>query len=145
MATVKNKVGIVTKPFRFTIERGKILEFVHAIGDRNPLYTDVDLAKEKGYRDIPVPPTFSTVIDMWGGLSFEALISLLEVNPLRVLHGEQSYEYHSTICAGDSITAVMEVIDQRAKSGMKLFTLQTNYFNDEEEIVLVATSVVIER
>ncbi|WP_347551696.1 MaoC family dehydratase N-terminal domain-containing protein [Pseudalkalibacillus hwajinpoensis] len=145
MSTVQNKVGIETKPFTFSVEGGKIREFVKAIGDSNPLYTDIEVAREKGYRDLPVPPTFPTVIDMWGGADFETLIALLEVNPLKVLHGEQSYDYRKTICAGDVITAVMKVVDQKEKSGMKLFTLETTYQDERNETVLLATSVVIER
>ncbi|KMM39419.1 FAS1-like dehydratase domain-containing protein [Guptibacillus hwajinpoensis] len=145
MSTVQNKVGTETKPFTFTVERGKISEFVSAIGDSNPLYTDSEFAKEKGYRDVPIPPTFPTVIDMWGGADFETLIALLEVNPLKVLHGEQSYDYKKTICAGDVISAVMKVVDQKEKRGMKLFTLETIYKDDASETVLLATSVVIER
>ena len=145
MSTVQNKVGTETKPFTFTVERGKIREFVNAIGDSNPLYTDSEFAREKGYRDVPIPPTFPTVFDMWGGADFETLIALLEVNPLKVLHGEQSYDYKKTICAGDVITGVMKVVDQKEKRGMKLFTLETIYKDEANETVLLATSVVIER
>ncbi|MEI5908924.1 MaoC family dehydratase N-terminal domain-containing protein [Bacillus spongiae] len=145
MSTVPNKVGIETKPYTFTVERGKIAEFVKAIGDTNPIYTNVEVAKEKGYRDIPAPLTFATVIDLWGGLSFNELVEFLEVNPLKVLHGEQSYEYGKTICAGDTITVIMKVVKQREKVGMKMFTLETHYQNEENETVLKAISVVIER
>lgn len=145
MGAIQNKVGIETKPFTFTVERGKIREFAKAIGDDNPIYHDVDFAKENGCRDLPAPPTFATVIDMWGGASFEDLIALLEVDPLKVLHGEQSYEYMEPICAGDAITAVMKVVDQKEKGGLTLFTLETLYRNEHNDNVLRARSIVIER
>lgn len=145
MGAIQNKVGIETKPFTFTVERGKVREFANAIGDDNPIYHDIAFAKKNGYRDLPVPPTFATVIDMWGGASFEDLIEMLEVDPLKVLHGEQSYEYMRPIYAGDSITALMKVVDQKEKGSLTLFTLETLYRNEQNENVLLARSVVIER
>ncbi|MCA0988556.1 MaoC family dehydratase N-terminal domain-containing protein [Guptibacillus algicola] len=145
MGAIQNKVGIETKPFTFTVERGKVREFANAIGDDNPIYHDVAFAKKNGYGDLPVPPTFATVIDMWGGASFEDLIELLEVDPLKVLHGEQSYEYMKPIYAGDTITALMKVVDQKEKGSLTLFTLETLYRNERNENVLLARSVVIER
>ncbi|WP_377890884.1 MaoC family dehydratase N-terminal domain-containing protein [Alkalihalobacillus sp. R86527] len=145
MSAIQNKVGIETKPFTFTVERGKVREFAKAIGDDNPIYHDVAFAKKNGYRDLPVPPTFATVIDMWGGASFEDLIEMLEVDPLKVLHGEQSYEYMKPIYAGDTITAFLKVVDQKEKGSLTLFTLETLYRNEKNENVLLARSVVIER
>lgn len=131
--------------FSFTIETGKIKEFVQAIGDTNPIYVDENEAHKQGLRNIPIPPTFSTVIEMWAGLDFEDLIEKLNLNGLRVLHGEQSYEYKGQICAGDKITAVTSLIDTYEKKQMKFFTLETTYTNQLDEEVLVATSVIIER
>ncbi|MGE5702251.1 MAG: MaoC family dehydratase N-terminal domain-containing protein, partial [Clostridia bacterium] len=119
------KVGLSFPAFRFTIERGKIKEFALAIGDDNPLYYDVEAARDAGYRDVPIPPTFPTVIEMWAGADFDQLIKVLELNPLKVLHGEQEYEYMHDICAGDEIHGETSVISAVAKRGMSMITLET--------------------
>ncbi len=132
------------EPFFFHIERGKIKEFARAIGDGNPIYTDIQVANSKEYRDIPVPPTFATVMEMWAGADFDTLVERLQLNPLKVLHGEQQYRYLEDICAGDRLRGETKVMSIEEKRGMKLITLETTYFNQENRPVLIATAVIIE-
>jgi hypothetical protein len=55
--SLQDKVGMQFELFTFEIERGKIKEFALAVGDSNPqLQTGEAL-----------PPTFATVMEMWGG------------------------------------------------------------------------------
>ncbi|MBO8163479.1 MAG: MaoC family dehydratase N-terminal domain-containing protein [Brevibacillus sp.] len=145
MGDISRKIGFAFAPYTFVVERGKIREFALAIGDDNPIYHDPAAAQRAGYRDIPVPPTFSTVMDMWAGPDFEQLTKLLELNPLQVLHGEQMYEYSGDICAGDVLTAHSRVIAAETKKAMNLLTLETVYVNGQGEQVLTAQSVIIER
>lgn len=139
------KVGMSFEPFHFTIERGKIKEFAIAIGDENPLYMSIEAAKEAGFRDVPIPPTFPTVIEMWAGADFDELIQVLELDPMKVLHGEQEYEYMQDVCAGDVITGQTKVVNAATKRGMTLFTLETTFVNQADEVVIIARSLVIER
>lgn len=132
-------------PFSYTIERGKIREFALAIGDDNPIYYDVEVARAQGFRDIPIPPTFATAIDMWAGADFDMLVERLQLNALKVLHGEQSYRYLDDICAGDVLQGETRVTNVKEKAGLKLLTLETLYRNQAEREVLLATAVIIER
>ncbi|WP_433742475.1 FAS1-like dehydratase domain-containing protein [Falsibacillus pallidus] len=145
MKSFVDKAGLKTKEFGFTIERGKIKEFAQAIGDLNPIYFDLSAALEQGYDDIPIPPTFATVIEMWAGLDFEKLIELLELNPLNVLHGEQEYEYMKTICAGEVISGQMEVVKHVQKGNMDFFKLETVFRDSTGLIAMISRSTVIER
>lgn len=146
MATeVSGKIGRTFGPFRYTIERGKIREFAQAVGDDNPLYYDVNAAKRAGFRDVPIPPTFPTVIDMWAGPNLDEMVKLLDIDPLKALHGGMEYKYLRDICAGDEITGKGRVLAAEAKKTLNLFTLETEYFNQHGELVLVARTVVIER
>ncbi|MHA6260455.1 FAS1-like dehydratase domain-containing protein [Sporosarcina sp. CAU 1771] len=142
---VTSKVGYVFEPYQFTVERGKIKEFALAIGDDNPIYLDSKVARQVGFRDVPMPPSFATAIDLWAGTDFDSITKVLEMNPLKVLHGEQAYEYYGDICAGDEIFAQMTVTGAEVKKGMNLFMTETTYKNQDNEKVLVAHSVVIER
>ncbi|WP_018133067.1 MaoC family dehydratase N-terminal domain-containing protein [Effusibacillus pohliae] len=142
-------IGRQFGPYTFVVERGKIREFALAIGDDNPIYTDREQAVSAGFPDIPVPPTFATVIDMWGGPDFFQLVEQLQLNLLKVLHGEQEYEYLADIHPGDEITARTEVVDaqvkQGASGGMNLLTLETRYQNQRGETVLIGRSKIVER
>lgn len=146
---VTQLVGYEFPPFRFTVERGKIREFVRAIGDRNPIYVDPEAAKAAGFRDVTIPPTFPTVIDMWGGGDFFQLMAALDLNPAKVLHGEQEYEYLAEVYPGDEITARMKVVKAAKKTGnsgdMKILTVETVYVNRRGDAVLIARSRIIER
>ncbi|MFC3884916.1 MaoC family dehydratase N-terminal domain-containing protein [Bacillus songklensis] len=139
-----DETAVVFQPFTFTVERGKIKELAMAIGDQNRVYYHVEEAKKEGYRDIPVPPTFGTVMDFWGGLDFDTLVQTLQLNPLKVLHGEQEYQYEDIVCAGDVITAQARVVKQLEKKGMKMIKLETEYKRDGDT-VMVARSTIIER
>ncbi|BCJ86132.1 MaoC family dehydratase N-terminal domain-containing protein [Effusibacillus dendaii] len=142
-------IGKQFEPFTFAIERGKIREFAMAIGDGNPIYYDRLRAEQEGFADSPIPPTYATVIEMWGGTDFFEMTKALDINPLKVLHGEQEYEYLGDIYPGDQITGRTTVKNAVSKAsgsgGMNLFTLETEYTNQAGEKVLVARSVIIER
>jgi acyl dehydratase len=146
---VSKYVGLEFKPFTFEVERGKIREFAMAIGDENKLYVDQAVAKDAGLPDVTVPPTFGTVMDLWGGADFEQLCAVLEMNPLKVLHGEMEYEYFGLIHPGDVLSVTTSVTSARSKSGssggMNLFKLDSTYVNQRGETVLIARSSVIEQ
>jgi len=138
-------VGKAFEPFQFVIERGKIKEFALAIGDDNPIYYQLEAAITNGYRDIPIPLTFPTAAEMWAGTDFDQLIVELQMNPLRVLHGEQEYQYLGEICAGDVLTGQTRVASAATKRNMNFFVLETEYHNQQKELVLRSRSTVIER
>ncbi|GAX88444.1 MaoC family dehydratase N-terminal domain-containing protein [Effusibacillus lacus] len=146
---IEKFIGQEFEPYTFQVEQGKIKEFVQAIGDGNPIYTDREQAVAAGFRDVTVPPTFATVIDLWGGRDFFQICEALELNPLKVLHGEQEYEYLVEINPGDEITARSKVTHAVSKpsssGGMNLLTMETVYTNQRGETVLIARSTVIER
>ncbi|WP_019122349.1 FAS1-like dehydratase domain-containing protein [Brevibacillus massiliensis] len=147
-ADISKFVGREFAPYRLVVERGKIREFALAIGDDSPLYRDKQSAVLAGWKDVTIPPTFPTVIDMWGGPDFFTLIETLELDLLRVLHGEQEYEYLGEIYTGDEITGTAKVTGAKAKSGrsgtMKLFSIETVYVNQRGEMVCIGRSTVIE-
>lgn len=145
MNALKEKIGLHFEPFTFTVERGKIKEFAMAIGDDNPIYYDVKEAIKAGHRDIPIPPTFATCIEMWAGANFDQLMEKLELNPLKVLHGEQAYEYLEEVCAGDILHGRTFVKHVESKKNMVFITLQTDFTNEDGKKVLMATSTIIER
>ncbi len=149
MGDLRQKEGMELPGYSFVVERGKIREFVQAIGDPNPVYREKEAAVKEGYRDVIAPPTFGICIDMWGGPGFEELCKGLELNPLMVLHGEQEYEYFQEINPGDEITArpkLARVFQKEGRSGkMNIIILETTYFNQRNEKVLLGRATIVER
>lgn len=143
-----NKITPVAE-YSYTVERGKIREFTLAIGDNNPIYTDVREANAQGYDDIPAPPTFGTVIDLWSGYDFWAQTKAMGMDPFMVIHGEQEYEYYGQIFPGDRITVTSRVIGDETKEGrtgsMRMVRSEHVYTNQRGERVMVGRSTSIQR
>ena len=133
------------KEYRFTLERGKIREFAQAIGLEDKVYLEVEAARQAGHRDIPAPLTFGTVPEMWYGVDFESLIEDLGLELLQTLHGEQSFQYHKQMYAGDEIIGKTYLTNIQEKRKLMLFTFETTFYNEDDEAVLSCRSVVIER
>lgn len=138
-------MGMRLPPHTFTVEKGKIKEFAGAIGDPNPIYYDIDKARQQGYRDVIAPPTFGTVIDCWGDMDFMKICVSLKMNPVMVLHGEQEYRYFGEINQGDIITATTVVAGYQEKKKLHLFLMDTEYVNQAGEVVLKCRHTIIER
>ena len=51
-------VGTEEPARTFDVERGRLRFFAKAIGETDPVYTDVEAARAAGHPDLPVPPTF---------------------------------------------------------------------------------------
>ena len=45
----------------YAVGREKIREYAYAVGETNPLYIDVEAAREAGYADVVAPPMFAVV------------------------------------------------------------------------------------
>jgi acyl dehydratase len=109
-------IGTQLPATTLTVDAGRLRFFAKAIGETNPLYTDVDAAKAAGYGDLPVPPTFLFSIELENPDQFR-WVADLGIDPRFVLHGEQSFTYHSIAHAGDTLTATPRIVDVYSKKG----------------------------
>ncbi|UPM55229.1 MaoC family dehydratase N-terminal domain-containing protein [Gottfriedia acidiceleris] len=149
MSKVEELVGLKFEPYTLAVEQGKIRELARAIGDDNPIYYDLEVAKKEGYEGIPIPPTFFQVIDLWGGLGSTEKMEKMKLNLVRVLHGKQEYEYLGDIVAGDVLSVTSEVVDVETKTGrtgvMEFITSENQYRNQRGELVAKARSTIVHR
>lgn len=86
-----------------TLTRGELTDFAHAIGETRPAYVDAAAARRAGHPDVLAAPTYLFCLtlrsdDPWawareGGFDMA-----------RTLHGEQSFEHHALVHAGDELT-----------------------------------------
>ena len=135
MVDPSNK-GRMFEPFQLTIERGKLREFLLALGDENPGYQ---------VEDPPIPPTFSTVFTFWGGVGLASILNSVGVDMSNVLHAEQSYEYLTPMHIGDTITGQLHIESIYNKAGMEFVELVTDYKNQHGQPVLRDSALVIVR
>ena len=106
------------------IERSRLQFFAKAIGETDPVYTDLDAARAAGHPDLPVPPTFFFAVSLETADPFTWLTDL-GVDLRTVLHGEQEFVYHRVAHAGDELTATARITDVYAKRGGALEFLVT--------------------
>lgn len=92
------------------IERSRLQFFAKAIGETDPVYTDVAAAREAGYPDLPAPPTFLFAAELDAGTN-DQMLKDLEIPLARLLHGEQSFKYYTPACVGDTVTVQSRIAE----------------------------------
>ncbi|TAM24035.1 MAG: MaoC family dehydratase [Rhodanobacter sp.] len=142
----KKWIGHALPISEMTLDRSRLRFFAKAIGETATEYTDVAAAKAAGYADLPAPPTFLFGAELDSGTTFQ-LLDLLEVPVTKLLHGEQSFSYHQSACAGDTVT-VQSVIDDiyDKKNGALEFVVKTSRAtNQKNELVAEMRTVLVVR
>ena len=94
--------------------------------------------------DLPAPPTFLFGAELDSGAT-DALLGLLQVPVTKLLHGEQSFTYHQSACAGDTITVRSEIGDiYDKKNGALEFVVKTSRAtNQQGELVAEMRTVLV--
>mgnify|MGYP000903398792 CR=1 FL=1 len=144
MAISKELMGKKLPSYRYAVERGKVREFCMAIGETNPIYTDVAAARAAGFTDTPVPPTFQTAFVFWGW-GFESFwkdLDALGIDTGRLLHMKEEYTYLRPVYPGAVITAEGSVTD--VKTGkMDMVTFKTVYSDQNGPCIEAEMAIVI--
>lgn len=154
----KSKVGMVFPPYTFEVEKGKIAEFAMAVSQKESksqvkqIYVDAGAAKATGYEDIVPPSTFHICFALWGGGGLIPMVQAVGINPGRLLHGEEEYEYLLPIHPGDVMTGVSRVVEMydREKKGrpgkfMEFTVMETEIRNQCGELAIRARTTLVER
>ena len=96
----------------FAVTAEDIRDFAEAVGDLNPLYLDVEAARQEGYPTIIAPPTFCMHI------RGQRLLPEVEVEPgFTTLHAGQEFEYYDEIYAGQTYSAFGKLVEVYEKTG----------------------------
>jgi acyl dehydratase len=147
LALDKSFVGKAFASFTFEVDKSKIRELTQALGDDNPIFVDDSRAQAAGLPGIVAPPTFPTVLKMWGEGGSSPHIKAMGGDVLRLLHGSEEYEYFGFIRPGDVITGqtrVVSIEEKEARSGrLDIVVLQTDYHNQRGELLVVARTTIV--
>ena len=142
----KSKIGHAFEPFAVEVEKGRLKFFAKAIGETNPIYLDEAAARQAGYRSLPAPPTFTSVLDQESP-QFLPVLALLNIDIATILHGSQEFEYFQPICAGDTIQVASRIVDMFDKKGgaLEFVVMQSSYTHLNGELAARATSSLVVR
>ena len=133
----------------FEIEAGKVEEFARSIHDDDPVYRDEEVAGERGFDNIPAPLTFERVSMFPRYRTVERYGIDLGFQEEYTIHGEQAYEYERPLVVGDVLTGettLAEIYERDGKRGgtMTFAVLETEYTDEDGDLVLTARSTAIE-
>ena len=145
-----SKIGQSFSPFTVEVERCKIHELALAIGDDNPIYHSREAALAAGYKDVPLYPTGPTIFGFWGNTGRGKELVNAGINVMRILHGEEEYEYLSPIYPGDVLTGITTITSGKNRQGrdgssMDIVTTETRYTNQDDQHVLSSRTTIVVR
>lgn len=141
----KKFIGHQLPPSVLMVDRTRLQFFAKAIGEKNPIYSDVAAAKAAGYPDLPAPPTFLFAAELDSGTNMD-LLHDLGIPLTKLLHGEQSFRYHRPVCAGDTVTVQSTVEDIYDKKDGKLeFVVKKSQVTNQkgEKVAELGTVLVV--
>ena len=127
----------------YEVGREKIREFAEATGT-HPAHVDPRAAQALGYRDVIAPPTFAVVIAQ---RCDRQLVEDPEadIDYSRVVHGEQTFQHHRPIVAGDRLVAVLHVDAIKQAGGHAMVTTRSEIATEDGEAVCTASSTLVVR
>ncbi|HEX4466400.1 MAG TPA: MaoC family dehydratase N-terminal domain-containing protein, partial [Solirubrobacteraceae bacterium] len=110
MPVNKQAIGKTYDPVVYAVGREKIREYARAVAEIDPVYLDVDAARDAGYADVVAPPMFAVVYSApaVGPPIFDPEI---ELNFAMMVHGGQEFEWGPVVVAGDEITTTARIKD----------------------------------
>lgn len=140
----KSKIGYEFPPFEVELEKGQLRLFAKAIGETNPIYTDEVAAREAGYRSLPMPLTFPFCLGKFISDPTDTL-HLFDLDFSNVMHGEQSFRYHTIACAGDVLRGQKKVMDvyERKAGVLEFIVVKTDFQNSAEQLICEASQTIV--
>lgn len=116
MAISPDIIGTELPSFSCDVERGRVRFFAEVIGETDPVFSDVEAARAAGHADLPAPPTF-----LFGYLldrpDAGQWLDDLGIDLGNLLHAEQSFTYHRTAHAGETLSFRPRIVDTFEKKG----------------------------
>lgn len=139
-------VGQALKPYSVGVEKAQLRFFAKATGQTDPVYFDETAAREAGYPNLPVPPTFLFCLET-DSPDRQEFLRLAGLDLGRLLHGEQSFVYHRPACAGDILTFEPRITDiySRRQGSLDFVVRETRVTDVMANHVADLRSIVIQR
>ena len=145
---MRELIGKTLDTIVFKVEEGAIQRYAQAIGDPNPLFNDLDYARNTKYGRLLAPPGFTGWPTKAGRPTEKLFASLVRAGaPPRILDGGIEFEFIEPIGAGDVLTAttrIASMTERETRLGKTMFTtLQTTFVNEKGDLALKSRSTFI--
>jgi len=122
----------------YAVGREKIREYAAAVGETNPLYFEVDVARQAGHADVVAPPMFAVV---YAGRSVMQGIfdPELGIDFAHLVHGAQEFRWGPLVLAGDEIATTTSVKEISARRELSFYVFESRSQNQRGETVCTGT------
>ena len=143
----RSKIGTDNGERYADVDAGQVRLFCQAIGETNPIYTDLQAAKAAGYRAIPAPPTFTQTLNYTAPQTEDLVLDVLGADLGKLLHGEQRFVYHRPIYVGDRIKLISRIVDIYDKKGgaLEFVVIEITFENQDGELCAAIRTVAVLR
>lgn len=133
-------IGSASAKVKNTIERGAVVKFAEAIGDRNPLFINEEAGANSIYKRNPASPTFPITLNY-------GTIEGLELPKKGLIHGEQSFRYSKPLFVDDVVFCSAKLVNYKERAGsggkMGMLTIERMGETAEGELIFTMKQTVI--
>lgn len=141
-------VGTVVDEVSFTVEAGKVREFVRATDTQDPVHREIEVAQAAGLPAIAATPTH--VVVAGHQRDQRGFVSALGLDITRIVVGEVEWRYERPVVVGDQLTGIRKVVGDElrttSKGGtLRLVTMQTEFTDQSGVTVVTQREVLVER
>ena len=141
----RDQIGLRLPAFQVCADVSQLRLFAKVVGETDPLYFDESAAQAAGHPSLPLPPTFLFSLELlqpntqWR--------EHLGIDPARILHGEQSFTYHRTAYAGETLLFETRIADIYDKKGgvLEFVVKETRVSNQAGAYVADLRSTIVHR
>jgi acyl dehydratase len=129
---------MVFEPVTYAVGREKIREYARAVGETNPLHTDLDAARAAGHPDLVAPPMFAVVYSApaMGPALFDPEVG---IDFALMVHGGQEFKWGPLVVAGDEIETTVSVKSIAERAGNGFYVFESVSTNQDGHTVCVGT------
>src|SRR6218665_4082457 len=142
----RNLIGHSFGKRSLVAEEGAVRSYAQAIGATDATCFDPSAARAAGHRALRVPPTFLSCLE---GRLFptRALLELAGIDLKRMLHAEQSYDYHAQAYAGATLSYEQKIVDIYDKKGgaLEFLVKQTRVSNQDGAHIADLRAALVQR
>jgi len=141
--SLKALIGQKDEAIIFKVEEGAIQRYARAVGDENPLHSDVEYAKKSEWGRVMAPPGFTgwPIAGAWDML--KVVEKLIKAGaPMGVLDGGVEYDFLAPVGAGDiliGISKILSIEGRETKMGPTMVTtIEMTFTNQNGAVALIS-------
>ncbi len=140
---LKNMIGKEEPLLIYKVEEGAIQRYAQAVGDSNPMHSDVEYAAKSSFGRLKAPPGFVGWPVTSGFDMFQFVEKLIAAGaPRGNLDGGMEYEFLAPIGAGDTLAAMIKlasIVGKGTKLGPTMSTtVEVTYTNQRGAVAMIA-------